>query len=68
MNKAGIITLVATLGAGGLLIIVWLIGLVAGVGGGLIHLLLVMALLIVPIGTVVGVVLIIIGKRESRQQ
>ena len=69
MRKAGIITIVATLVGAGLLLVIWLVSLVAGFsGGGLIHLLLILALLVAPVGTAVGVALLLIGKRQSRQQ
>jgi hypothetical protein len=67
MRNAGIAVLVGSVAVAGLSLIVWLLGLVTGfMAGGLIHLLLVLALLVGPVGVVAGVVLILIGNSRSR--
>ncbi len=65
MRRAGLIVLASTLAAVGLLLFAWVVGLNADYAGGLIHLLLVIALLIAPVGTVVGVALLIFASRQS---
>ncbi|MCA1592416.1 MAG: DUF5670 family protein [Acidobacteria bacterium] len=67
MLKAGLIVLVGTFGLVGVMLLLWMVGLVAGIGGGLIHLLLVLSILLVPAGLVAGVVLIIIGAVQSKR-
>lgn len=66
MRKAGLIVLAATLGAVVLLLLLWMAGYAIGFAGSLIHLLLVVALLAAPIGTVVGVTLLIFDRRQQR--
>lgn len=66
MNKAGIIILFLTGALAGLSLVVWLLGLLTGFTlGGLIHLLLVFALLVAPAGVAVGVILLILGRRQG---
>ncbi|MDT5293262.1 MAG: hypothetical protein QOJ76_142 [Acidobacteriota bacterium] len=65
MRNLGIGILVGAVALTGLLLLVWVFGLVFGVGGGLIHLLLVLAILVAPVGIAAGVVLIVIGSRQS---
>jgi hypothetical protein len=65
VRNLGIGILVGTVALAGLLLLVWLLGVVFGVGGGLIHLLLVLAILVAPAGIVAGAVLIFIGSRQS---
>ena len=51
MRNAGIAVIVGSVAAAGLLVLVWLLGLVTGLtAGGLIHLLLVLAILLGPAG------------------
>lgn len=42
---------------------IWLVGVVAGIGGGLIHLFLLLALLIGFVGVLAGVIMLTAGKR-----
>ena len=64
MKKAGIIILIASLVGAALMIVVWLLGFLLAIGGGLIHLLLVLALPVGFIGGIVGLVLILLGKKN----
>jgi hypothetical protein len=61
---AAYITIGASILIAGFLLFVWLIGLIAGIGGNLIHLLLVLALLIGFIGIAVGIFLLVMNKRQ----
>jgi hypothetical protein len=65
MSKAGVIVLFLTGALAGLSLIAWLVGLLTGFGG-LIHLLLVFALLVAPAGIAAGVVLLVVGRRQGR--
>ena len=68
MRNAGIAVLVGSVVAAGILLLVWLLGLVAGfTAGGLIHLLLVLAILLGPAGVIVGVVLIVVAGSRARK-
>ena len=67
MRNVGIAVLVGAVALAGLSLLVWLAGLVFGVGGGLIHLLLVLAILVGPIGVAVGVVLILVGGGRNQK-
>ena len=60
---AAYITIGASILIAGFLLFVWLIGAILGVGGSLIHLLLVLALLIGFIGIAVGIFLLVMSKR-----
>lgn len=68
MRNTGLLVLLATFGLVGLLIILWLAGFVFGVGGNLIHLSLVLAMLIAPIGGIAGIVLLIIATARRNPQ
>ena len=61
---AAYITIGAAIVIAGFLMFLWLILAVAGVGGSLIHLLLVLALLIGFIGIAVGIFLLVMSKRQ----
>ncbi|HSS21496.1 MAG TPA: hypothetical protein VLL54_15585 [Pyrinomonadaceae bacterium] len=63
MNKTGLLLLGGSIGAAAVLAFVWLLGFVAHIGGALIHLLLVLALLIGFIGSIIGMVAIVVGKK-----
>ena len=65
MRKAGLIVLVSTLLSVVILLAGWLGGVVTGFAGSLVHLLLVIALLVAPVGTVVGVALLVMASRQS---
>jgi hypothetical protein len=58
------ITIGASIVIAGFLLIIWLIGAVIGIFGGLIHLLLLLALLIGFVGIAVGVFLLLTGKKQ----
>jgi hypothetical protein len=60
---AAYITIGASILIAGFLLFVWLIGAIAGIGGSLIHLVLVLALLIGFIGIAVGIFLLVMNKR-----
>ena len=64
MRKAGIAILAGSVLLAALSLFLWLLGLLGGVGGGLIHLLLVFAILVGPGGLVTGVVLILVAGRD----
>jgi hypothetical protein len=68
MRYAGIMVIAGSVALAGLLLLVWVLGLVAGfTGGGLIHLLLVLAILVAPAGVVAGAVLILTGGRARQR-
>jgi uncharacterized membrane protein YoaK (UPF0700 family) len=68
MRNAGIAVLVGSVVTAGILLLVWLLGLVTGfTAGGLIHLLLVLAILLGPAGVVVGVVLLVVANSRARK-
>jgi hypothetical protein len=68
MRKRGIAVILGTLALAGLLLALWLVGLIAHVGGSLIHLLLLLTFLIVPAGVVVGIIFLVIdGKQDGRR-
>lgn len=64
MRRTGSIILGGSLALAALLIILWLAGAILGIGGSLIHLLLVLALLVGTVGTLLGMVLLLAGKRD----
>ena len=68
MRNTGLRVLLATFGLVGFLIILWLAGLILGIAGNLIHLSLVLAILIAPIGGIVGIVLLIIASTRRNPQ
>lgn len=64
-RRAGVAIIVVSVGLAALLIILWLTGFVMHVGGALIHLVLLLAMLLGPTGLAVGVVLVLIAGREE---
>jgi predicted lipid-binding transport protein (Tim44 family) len=58
------ITIGAAIVIAGFLLFIWLIGVITGIGGSLIHLLLVLALLIGFVGIAVGIFLLVMSKRQ----
>ncbi len=64
----GVAVIVGSFALAGLLVVLWLAGLVAHVGGGLIHLLLLFAPVCVAAGVVLGVVLIVIDKGQNQSR
>jgi hypothetical protein len=67
MRKRGIMIILGTLALAALLLALWLVGLIAHVGGSLIHLLLVLALAIVPAGVVVGIIFLAIDGKGGQK-
>jgi hypothetical protein len=66
MRKRGIAVILGTFALAALLLVLWLVGLIAHVGGALIHLLLLLTFLIVPAGVVVGIIFLVLdGKGEQ---
>ncbi|HKG13879.1 MAG TPA: DUF5670 family protein [Pyrinomonadaceae bacterium] len=66
MRNTGIAVLVGSVVAAGVLLLVWFLGLVTGfTAGGLIHLLLVLAILLGPAGVIVGVVLLVVARTRK---
>ena len=45
--------------------IIWLVGLIGGIGGSLIHIFLILALLGIP-GVIIGAVLLVISGRNAK--
>ena len=69
MKNVGIAVLAGSVGLAGLSLLLWLVGLVTGyTAGGLVHLLLVLALVVGPAGLIAGVALILVGNSQSRQR
>jgi hypothetical protein len=68
MRNVGIAVIVGAFGLAALSLVAWLVGLVGGFGGGLIHLLLVFALVVGPVGLAAGLVLVIVGSSQSRRR
>ena len=67
MRRTGIAAIVGGFALAGLLLAVWLVGLLTGyTAGGLIHLLMLLAPVAATAGVVVGVVLIVTDNRRRR--
>jgi hypothetical protein len=64
-RRTGVAIIVGSVVLASLLIVLWLAGFVAHVGGALIHLLLLLAMLLGPTGLAIGVVLVLIAGREE---
>lgn len=64
MNRIGLLILVGSILGAGLLLVIWLVGFIAHVGGGLIHLALLLALLLGSVGGIVGLVVMLVGKKS----
>lgn len=64
-RRTGIVVIVGSVVLAALLIVLWLAGFVLHIGGGLIHLVLLLAMLIGPTGLAVGVVLVLLARREQ---
>ena len=66
MRPAGLVVIVGTFALTGLLLLAWLFGLLTGAtGGGLIHLLLLLAVMFFPVGVAAGIVLLLLGGRQD---
>ncbi|MFL6331709.1 MAG: hypothetical protein ACJ754_00025 [Pyrinomonadaceae bacterium] len=67
MRNVGIALLVGSVVLAGLSLIIWVLGLLTGFTfGGLVHLLLVFAILVGPAGVVAGLVLILVGGKRNQ--
>jgi hypothetical protein len=64
-RRTGVAIIVGSVGLAGLLMLVWLAGLIIHVGGGLGILALLLAMLVGPTGLAIGVVLVLIAGREA---
>lgn len=64
MNKTGLLILVGSIGAAVILLIIWFIGVLTHIGGALIHLLLILAMLVGFIGFITGLVVLLGGKKS----
>lgn len=68
MRNAGIAVLVGSVVVTAVLLLIWFVGLVTGfTAGGLIHLLLVFAILVVPIGVATGILLLVVASARARK-
>lgn len=63
MRKTGLLILVGSVLATLTTLALWFAGVVFGFGGALIHLLLVVALTVGPLGLALGLVLLLLGPR-----
>ena len=63
MNKMGLLILGGSIAAAAVLLIIWFIGFLGHIGGGLIHLLLILAMMIGSLGFIVGIVVLLVGKK-----
>jgi uncharacterized protein DUF5670 len=63
MNKTGLIILGVSVGIAAFLLVIWLLGVISGIGGGLVHLLLILAMLVGAIGGIVGLIVALTGKK-----
>ena len=67
MRQRGVVVIVGSFVLAGLLLALWLVGLVTGyTAGGLIHLLMLFAPVVAAAGVVLGVLLIVIDKGQNR--
>ena len=64
-RNTGLAVIFGSFALTGLLVIVWLGGLVFGFGGSLIHLLLILAIFTVPAGLVAGAVIMLVARKQS---
>ena len=65
MRKTAFIVLGISAAAVLLSPIIWLVGLLTGIGGSLIHIFLILALLGIP-GVIIGVVLLLVSGRSAK--
>ena len=63
MNKTGLLILGGSFVAAAVLLIIWFIGFLTHIGGGLIHLLLILAMFVGFIGFLTGIVVLLVGKK-----
>jgi hypothetical protein len=68
LRKRGIAIILGTFALAGLLFVLWLVGLITHIGGGLIHLLLLLAIVIVPLGVVAGVIFLVLDSKQDQIQ
>ncbi len=65
MRRRGIAVILGSFAVAGLLLVLWLVGLLTGhTAGGLIHLLMLFAPVVVAAGVAVGVVLIVMESKQ----
>ena len=64
MNRTGLIILAVSVAVAAFLIVIWLLGAIAGIGGSLIHLLLILAILVGGVGVVAGIIVALTGKKS----
>ncbi len=65
MRNTAIIILVLSAAVTLISPIIWLVGLIGGIGGSLIHLFLILTLLGIP-GVILGIVLLVISGRNAK--
>jgi hypothetical protein len=68
MRKRGIAVILGTFALAALLLALWLVGLISHIGGSLIHLLLLLAMVILPAGIVVGVIFLVVDGKQDRRR
>lgn len=66
MRRRGVVVIIGSFVLAGLMFVLWLLGLVAHVGGALIHLLLLFAPVVVAAGVALGILLLAIDKGQNR--
>ena len=64
MNKVGLFILAGSFGIAAIMLVIWLIGLLTGIAGNLIHLLLILALLVGGLGFVIGLVVLLVNRTK----
>jgi len=62
MKIAGFVTLGVSVAGAALLFVIWLVGFNFRIGGNLIHLLLLLAILLGFIGGLAGIILVVLGR------
>lgn len=67
LRRRGIAIIIGTFALAAVLFVLWLVGVVAHIGGALIHLLLLLALVIIPAGVVVGVIFLLIDSKQEQR-
>ena len=66
MNKTGLKILLGSIATAVFLLVLWFVGFIFAVGGGLIHLLLVLAMLIGGIGSFAGLLVMLLVKQPPQ--
>jgi hypothetical protein len=65
LKKAGFVTLGVTVAGVALLFVIWLVLMVLHIGGTVIHLLLLLAILLGFIGGLAGIILLVLGRGKQ---